>query len=254
MGAAFYALLVMPVFAAKPKKFFITSPKDEAQMGAAAFQQISSQLPVHNDPKVNEQVKRVATRLLNAIPADERLTDNWEIVVFDHAEPNAFALPGGKIGVHTAILPICQNDAGLATVLGHEIAHVTERHAGERFREQFFINMGYAAFGLALSNEDYKTRQLWMTTAGVGSTMFLTLPFSRKHELQADRRGLEYMARAGYDPREAPLFWERMRAYVRKKGGKPPEFLSTHPADETRIKKLRELLPAAMELYQTPKP
>jgi metalloendopeptidase OMA1, mitochondrial len=227
--------------------FLVTTPEQEASLGAQSFQQLKQGGSVSGDPIANAQVQRVAEKLIRQMNIPNA---KWEVVVFDDPSPNAFALPGGKIGVHTGILPLTQTDAGLAAVLGHELAHVSLRHGGQRMSQQSGIMLGYSALGLALSNEEYKTQQLWMTAAGVGSQVFLTLPFSRSHEYEADRYGLLYMARAGYDPHEAIAFWQRMKAASESSGNKPPEWFSTHPADENRIKQLQTLLPQAEAEYQ----
>ncbi|NJK90927.1 MAG: M48 family metallopeptidase [Blastochloris sp.] len=227
--------------------FLVTTPEQEASMGAESFAQLKAGGKISGDPVTNSQVQRVAQNLIRQVNVPNA---NWEVVVFDDPTPNAFALPGGKIGVHTGILPLTQNDAGLAAVLGHELAHVTLRHGGQRFSQQSGIMLGYSALGIALANEEYKTRQLWQTAAGIGSQVFLTLPFSRSHEYEADRYGMTYMARAGYDPQEAINFWKRMEAASNQPGSKPPEWLSTHPADSNRIKQLQDLLPQAQAEYQ----
>jgi metalloendopeptidase OMA1, mitochondrial len=224
--------------------FFVTSASQEAQMGREAFNELKQTTPISGDPAANAQVQRVVRRLAPHVSSPG--ASGWEIVVFQDSKANAFALPGGKIGVHTGILPVAGSDAGLAVVLGHEMAHVAQRHAGQRFGQQFGVMLGYSALGLALKNEDYKTRQLWGTAAGVGSQVFLTLPFSRSHELEADRLGLITMAKAGYDPREAIGFWQRMQS-----GGRgTPEFLSTHPSGGSRIQQIQKLLPTALAYYR----
>ncbi|MDZ4788348.1 MAG: M48 family metallopeptidase [Blastochloris sp.] len=227
--------------------FLITSEAQEASMGAQSFQQLKQGTKASSDPVANAQVQRVAQKLIAQVNVPHA---QWEVIVFDDPTPNAFALPGGKIGVHTGILALTQSDAGLAAVLGHELAHVTLRHGGQRFSQQFGLMLGYSAVSVALANEEYKTQQLASTAFGVGSQVFLTLPFSRSNEYEADRYGLTYMARAGYDPAEAVNFWQRMKAASESSGGKPPEWMSTHPADENRIKQLQDLLPQAQAEYQ----
>jgi predicted Zn-dependent protease len=227
--------------------FFITSPKQEAEMGIQSFKDIKKSEKISKDPAANAQVKRVAGKLIKQVSVPNA---KWEIVVFEDPTPNAFALPGGKIGVNTGILKITQNDDALAAVLGHELAHVTLRHGGERMTAQFATQLGYTTMAMALQNEDYKTQQFAGTAFGVGSQVFGVLPFSRYQESEADRVGIMYAAKAGYDPREAVAFWERMEAYGSQHGGSPPEFLSTHPADQSRIEQLKQLMPSAMAEYQ----
>jgi predicted Zn-dependent protease len=175
----------------------------------------------------------------------------WEYVCFeDDDTPNAFCLPGGKIGIYTGILPITQNEAGLATVMGHEVAHATARHGGERISEQLAIQLGGVGLAVAMRDKPQETQEIAMVAYGAGTTLGRTLPHSRSQELEADRLGMLYMARAGYNPREAIEFWKRFKAWNDQRGGSPPEFLSTHPLDSRRIKQLEELLPEAMEEYR----
>lgn len=230
--------------------FIITSSQQEAALGLQSFEQIKQDRKISQDPGINQRVMRVAERLRKVVTLPQGQGSNWEVVVFEDATPNAFALPGGKIGVHTGILPITQNDAGLAAVMGHELAHVVMRHGGQRISSQM------AAAGLStlaqfsMRDSDPRTRQLVMTGLGVGSSLGVLLPYSRFHEHEADQYGMIYMARAGYDPREAIAFWERMKAYTERSGGKPPEFLSTHPDDQNRIARLQQQLPGALNIYQ----
>jgi predicted Zn-dependent protease len=173
----------------------------------------------------------------------------WEFVVFENNEPNAFALPGGKVGVNTGIIPVALTDAGLATVMSHEIGHVAARHGGERISEQMVIAGIATGAAISLSDAEPQTRNIVLTGLGVGATVGVVLPHSRSQEAEADRIGLIYMAKAGYDPDEAIRFWERMRDYGRSKP-KPPEFLSTHPADDSRIEGLKKYLPEARQYYR----
>ena len=214
-------------------------------MGAQAFQSFKKSQKISTNEVDQQRVKAVADRLIAHVAIPDA---QWETVVFEDETPNAFALPGGKIGVHTGMLKLVENDAQLAAVMGHEIAHVTMRHSGQRFSAQFPIMLGYAGLGLAMQHEDWKTQQLAMTAFGVGSQVFGVLPFSRQHEYQADEIGLKYMAKAGYDPQQAIQFWRLMEKS--SKGGKPPEFLSTHPSDSHRITRLEQALPSAMQYYQ----
>lgn len=225
--------------------WIMTSPQEEAGMGAQAFQSLKKQQKISSNTEYQNRVKTIADRL---IPHAKTGNVDWETVVFEEESANAFALPGGKIGVHTGMLKLVENDAQLASVMGHEIAHVSLRHAGQRFAAQFPIMLGYAGLNIALKNEDWKTRELANTAFGVGSTVFGILPFSREHEYQADEFGLRYMAKAGYDPREAVNFWRLMEK--KSSGGKPPEFLSTHPSGSNRIARLEQMMPEAMKYYQ----
>jgi predicted Zn-dependent protease len=170
----------------------------------------------------------------------------WEFNLIESEEINAWCMPGGKVVVYTGILPITQNEAGLAVVMGHEIAHAIAEHGGERMSQQMLAQMGGMALSTALQNKPEQTQALWMTAFGVGAQVGVLLPFSRTQESEADQLGLVFMAMAGYDPNEAVTFWQRMAA---GKSGAPPEFLSTHPSDETRINNLKKLIPEAMKYY-----
>jgi predicted Zn-dependent protease len=174
----------------------------------------------------------------------------WEFnLIEDDKTVNAWCLPGGKIVVYTGILPYTKDEKGLAVVIGHEVAHALADHGNERMSQALLANMGGTALSVALANKPRQTRDLFMAAFGAGANVGLILPYSRLHENEADRIGLILMARAGYDPREAPLFWDRM---TKKGGPQPPELLSTHPSHETRIAKLREHMPEALQYYQKP--
>jgi len=170
----------------------------------------------------------------------------WEFNLIESEEINAWCMPGGKVVVYTGILPITQNEAGLAVVMGHEIAHAIAEHGGERMSQQLLAQMGGMALSTALQNRPEDTQALWYTVFNVGTTVGVLLPFSRTQESEADQLGLVFMAMAGYDPNEAVTFWERMAA---GKSGAPPEFLSTHPSDETRIANLKKLIPETVKYY-----
>lgn len=171
---------------------------------------------------------------------------DWEFHLVQSDEPNAWCMPGGKIVVYTGILPYTKDASGLAVVLGHEVAHAVARHGNERISQQLLAYTGFAALDVAMSNKPEETRNLILGAAGIGAQVGVLLPFSRTHESEADRLGLIFMAAAGYDPHTAIGFWERMSA----NGPSIPEFLSTHPSDETRISNIRDVyMPEAMEFY-----
>lgn len=202
-----------------------------AQLAATAWTDLKKEQPTTNNPKYVNRMKRVAPKIITASgnsPAD------WEVQVFDSKELNAFALPGGKIGFYTGILDIMENDAQIATVMGHEVAHVNYNHAGERYSQSTLAQTGLTVAQVAVSGSQYQNQILGVL--GAGATLGVILPFSRRHELEADKFGVRYMARAGYDPNEALRFWENMSA---QNSQKPPEFLSTHPSDATRIAQLK---------------
>ncbi|MEZ5277398.1 MAG: M48 family metallopeptidase [Opitutaceae bacterium] len=219
----------------------------ETEMGAASFQQIKKEEKVSNDPILNERVTNVGKRIATAV-GDDLPSAQWEFVVFDSPDINAFALPGGKVGVYTGLLALAESDAELATVMGHEIAHVTARHGSERMSQNILVAAGAVGVGVATKDQSNSERAAALAAYGLGTTVGVLLPYSRKHETEADIIGLQYAARAGYDPRAAITFWEKMAAASKGKN-KPPEFLSTHPADETRIRELKKIMPEALAVY-----
>ncbi len=218
----------------------------EAKLGFQTFEQLKRKTPISHDQHQTQQLQRVGKR----VAAVARLPHaKWEFVLFDDKSANAFALPGGKVGVYTGLLPITQNEAGLATVIGHEVAHAIARHGTERMSQAILIQAGGSALSAALGSSTQFTKDLAMQAYGLGTQVAVSLPYSRTQELEADHLGLLYMARAGYDPREAIAFWRRFQAYGQQHGGKPPEFLSTHPMDSRRIAQLERLMPQALTEY-----
>lgn len=169
----------------------------------------------------------------------------WEFHLVQNAEPNAFCMPGGKIVVNEGILPYTKDEAGLAVVLGHEVAHAVAKHSSERMSQQLLVNYGGAALGILMQNKSATTQSLAMQVYGLGAQYGVMMPYSRLNENEADHMGLIFTAMAGYDPRAAVPFWQRMSAG----GTSVPEFLSTHPSDATRIQKLNELMPTALKYY-----
>jgi predicted Zn-dependent protease len=228
------------------KRLVLISPDQEASLGAESFTALKNEGKISKDPAANAQVKNVVNRLIPHVKTSSPTV--WETLVFEDPTPNAFALPGGKVGVHTGILPITQNDAGLATVLGHELAHVSLRHGAQRISRQLALSGFLSLTDFYAQASQWKHREIIMGGLGAGANVGVVLPFSRDNELEADRIGLRYMALAGYDPREAVAFWQRMEAA--SSGQKPPEWLSTHPADSRRIAQLQSLLPEALTFYQ----
>lgn len=217
-------------------------------MGTAAFQEVLSKEKESNNQVYNEAVIRVAGRITGVSDTPRY---NWDYKVFkDDKTINAFALPGGKIGVYTGIIQVAMNDAGLATVLGHEVAHVAAHHGAERISAGILAQLGAVAFSIALSNRNPVVVDAIMQAYGVGVTVGGILPFSRAQESEADRIGLIYMAKAGYDPREAIEFWNRMETATKDKP-RPPEFLATHPGYGTRVSNLKKWLPEAMRYYES---
>jgi predicted Zn-dependent protease len=221
------------------------------QLGDQAYQQALSEATIERDPAINAMVQRVGTRIVQAAAVDSKevLDFKWEFTVLkDDKTVNAWCLPGGKVAVYTGILKVTQDEPGLATVLGHEIAHATAHHGEERVSQGLLLQGGEQALGAALSMKDPQTASAVMAALGLGANVGIVLPFSRKQESEADHIGLVYMARAGYDPKEAIAFWQRMLQMAG--GGSMPAFLSDHPASEQRIKDLQQELPEAEKQFR----
>jgi predicted Zn-dependent protease len=226
-------------------QFNVVDDETAAKLGEQAFDEIKAKSKISKDPEANAMVQRVGKRLA----AVSGLKENWEFIVIDDPQVNAFALPGGKIAVYTGILPVARDDAGLATVLAHEVGHVMAEHAGERISQSQAIEAGTGVAAILLGGATGIDANTMAGLLGAGATVGLTLPFGRQQEYEADRIGLTLMARAGYDPRVAVGFWQRMS---QQSGGGGPEFLSTHPAGENRVARIQELLPEALKEYRKP--
>lgn len=227
------------------------SDEQELQMGVSAFKDIRSQQKVSDDKIKTEAINRVGYRIAEAVGDDVKNAE-WEFVLFEDDSPNAFALPGGKVGVNTGLFDVAESDDELAVVMGHEIAHVTASHGAERYSRNMLAALGGVAVGVAVSGEDSSTRNLALAAYGLGASVGVMLPYSRLNESEADEIGLIYAARAGYDPRAAVRFWTRMKDAA-EKSGKTPEWLSTHPSDDTRIERIEEMLPRMIEIYEKSK-
>jgi predicted Zn-dependent protease len=173
----------------------------------------------------------------------------WEYSLIQDSSINAFALPGGKVGVFTGMMPVAETETGLAVVIAHEIAHAIAEHGNERMSQALLVQLGGTALSVALAERPVETRRLFLSAYGLGAQLGILLPYSRLHESEADRLGLIFMAKAGYDPREAIDFWQRM-AQAAEGRPSPPAFLSTHPTYEQRIENLRDLMPQALEHYR----
>lgn len=214
--------------------------------GMQLFQELKRKKRVSSNSAYNGRLQRVATKLRRVIDLPGA---DWEFVVFEDSTPNAFALPGGKVGVNTGIFQIAETDSQLAAVVAHEIAHVTSNHAQDRMNQQAGISLGGAVLGAVIGG-DPSTQETVGRIYGIGTQVGIGLPFSRNQELEADRIGMIYMAEAGYRPVEAITLWERFGAYQQRQGGEEMEFLRTHPLSSTRINALREFLPVAQQRYR----
>ena len=218
--------------------------QQEAALGLQSYKKILSQSQVVPNGEVVDLVTRIGKRLVKAA-ADVDPGFKWNFNVIESDQANAFALPGGKVAVYTGILKVTQNEDGLSAVMGHEIAHALARHGAERMAHQKLVQFGTMAAGLAMGDMDSGTQNLIMGALGVGARYGVLLPFSRDHESEADYMGLTFLARACFDPREAPRLWERMG---KNSKGTPMEFMSTHPSHETRIELFKEWMPEALRI------
>jgi predicted Zn-dependent protease len=228
-------------------QLLLLSEGEERQMGLSSYQAVLKKSRLSSDPVATEQVRRVGRRIAEATG---RTDYQWEFnLIEDNKQVNAFCLPGGKVAVYTGILPMTRDDAGLAAVLGHEVSHAIARHGGERVSQGLLVQVGLAATQVALSRNDPAAVQQVTALLGAGSTVGLLLPWSRSQESEADHLGLIFMAKAGYHPSAARDLWVRM-AQAARSSGRPPEFLSTHPSEETRISQIEAWIPEALQHYQ----
>jgi predicted Zn-dependent protease len=219
--------------------FNLFSPAQDVELGREAYQEVLAEGKLVKSGPELQMVRRVMDRLVAV--SDDRGYE-WEVNLIDDPKMvNAFALPGGKMAVYTGILPVCGGEAGLAVVMGHEIGHVVAQHGTQRVSRSMGAQMVLEMVDLGQ----------WKDLASASYGLLLEMPWGRGDESEADHIGLVYMARAGYDPREAVSFWSRMS---QGGGSQPPEFLSTHPAHETRIRDLERLMPEALAIYQTASP
>ncbi len=221
---------------------FIYMPDSQVnQMGLQAFDNLKKQKPISK----NLQYTKFVNCIVEAITYE--IGGNWEAVVFKDDTLNAFALPGNKIGVHTGLIRLVDNQDQLAAVIGHEVGHVLARHSNERMSQKTAVNLGVSLVSAA-SAPTSALGQLAVSALGIGAQYGIILPFSRTQESEADIIGLELMAKAGFDPRQSIVLWQKMAQA--SKGGQPAEFMSTHPSHATRIKELSEYLPKVIPYYQ----
>jgi predicted Zn-dependent protease len=216
----------------------------ERTLGVQAYGEILAQEKRSDDKRMTEIIERVGR---NIAKVANRPDFEWEFALLESDQVNAFCLPGGKIAVYTGILPIMKNEAGLAAVMGHEVAHATLRHGGERLSQQMSAKVIEELLARGLGDSSPEMRDAAMKAYGTGVNVGVLLPYSRAHELEADQIGLIYAAGAGYDPREAVALWQRMQA---QGGSRPPEFLSTHPQEAHRIDELESQMSDALEAYE----
>lgn len=230
-----------------------------SQMQSLSYQQYGDFLKtakLSSDQNNIAMVRRVGKNIQSAVEryfAQNNMSGelngySWEFNLVEDPQVNAWCMPGGKVVVYTGILPITKDETGLAVVLGHEISHAVAKHGNERMSQGLITELGGMALQKALETKPAATQQIFMAAFGIGTQVGVLLPFSRLQESEADHLGLIFMAMAGYDPNQAVPFWQRMSAM--STGQKPPEFLSTHPADETRIKDIQKEIPEAMKYYK----
>ena len=238
------------------KQLSLVSSDEINAMSATQYKEVIAKGPLSSNVEQTEMIKRVGVRIQKAVEqymsekgASDQLTGfKWEFnLIQDDKTVNAWCMPGGKVAFYTAIIPICKDETGIAVVMGHEVAHAIANHGRERMSQGLLQEFGMSTIGAAMGQNPGVTSQIFQQAVGMGSQVGM-LKFSRSHESEADHIGLIFMSMAGYDPQQAPIFWERMSSL--SGGQKPPEFLSTHPADETRIKDLQGWMPEALGYYK----
>ena len=234
----------------------LVSDQELTAMSLEEYHKVLQQSKLSHDPAKVQMVRTVGSKIAKAtedLLREKGLVEDlqnykWEFnLIEDDKTVNAWCMPGGKVAVYTGILPLTQDETGLAVVMGHEIAHAVAKHGDERMSQGLLAQMGGVALSVLLSTQPGAASDLFLQAYGVGAQVGFLLPYSRVQESEADRIGLTLMAKAGYDPREAVPFWKRMNE---KGGSRPPEFLSTHPAPETRITEIEAHLPEAMKYYR----
>jgi len=250
----FHSCATVPVTGRK--QLDLVSSSEINTMSAAQYQDVIKKGPLSTNVEQNEMIQRVGRRIQKGVEqymaskgwSDQLAGFNWEFnLIQDDKTVNAWCMPGGKVAFYTAILPICKDENGIAVVMGHEVAHAIANHGRERMSQGLIEQMGMTTLSAAMGQNSSVTNQIFMQAVGMGSNLGM-LKFSRQHESEADHIGLIFMAMAGYDPNNAPIFWKRMVAM--NTGQKPPEFMSTHPSDESRIKDLEGWLPEAIGYYK----
>lgn len=236
------------------KQMLLIPESQLVTMGATNYTGFLDTMPLAQNTSDTRKVKEVGENISGAVEKyltelglQDRIKDyNWEFNLIESSVPNAWCMPGGKICFYTGILPYTKNIDGIAVVMGHEIAHAIARHGNERMSQQLLVSASGMILSEFMTSKPEQTQSIFLSAFSIGANVGLLLPYSRKHEYEADKLGLIFMAIAGYNPQEAVEFWTRMSEMG---GTKPPEFLSTHPADEKRIENLKKVLPEAMEYY-----
>lgn len=242
------------------RQLSLVSTGEMVTLGEQNYKQTLDQSKLSTNKVQVNRIKQVGSRIQKSV--EEYMTQNgmaaqlqgfvWEFNLIDNdTTVNAWCMPGGKVAFYTGILPVCKDDNGIAIVMGHEIAHAIANHSGERMSQAMALQLGGQVGSILLSGKSQQTQQAFQTLYPIGSQVGVILPYSRSHELEADKMGLVFMAMAGYNPETAIAFWERMAAA--STGGRPPQFLSTHPAESARIDKIRALLPEVMKYYKPTK-
>ena len=237
------------------KQMLLYSDNEVLALSLQQYSEFMETAPLSTDKAKTALVQKVGRNIANAVElylSENGMSDMnsefaWEFNLVKSSEENAFCMPGGKIVVYEGILPYTKDETGLAVVLGHEVAHAVAKHANERMSREMVTKYGKNAFDIALSTSSSDVRKVGSAAFGLGAQYGILLPYSRKQELEADKLGLIFMSMAGYDPNQAAVFWQRMAS---ESGGSVPEFESTHPSDQTRVKKINEALPEAMKYYK----
>ncbi len=249
-----YACATVPVTGRR--QLDLISSSEINGMSAVQYQEVLKKGPLSTNQEQVAMIKRVGARIQKGVElymaskgaSDQLAGFAWEFnLIQDDKTVNAWCMPGGKVAFYTAILPICKDETGIAVVMGHEVAHAIANHGRERMSQGMIQEFGLSTLGSAMGQNPTATKQIFMEAIGMGANLGM-LKFSRTHESEADHIGLIFMSMAGYDPKEAPKFWERMTSL--SKGEKPPEFMSTHPSDETRIKNLQAWMPEALGYFK----
>lgn len=238
------------------KQVSLLPESNMVEMSLTNYSQFLKDNKISSNKEQTAMIKRVGARI--SVAVEKYLQDNgfadrvadfkWEFNLVDNAEANAWCMPGGKVVFYTGILPLAQNDVGVAVVMGHEIGHAVARHGNERMSQELLVQFGGTALSELLKSKPQQTQSIFQSAYGLGAQYGVILPFSRQHEYEADKLGLIFMAMAGYNPQDAVSFWERMAA---SSSTKMPEFLSTHPVEQNRISAIQNFMPEALKYFNS---